>query len=181
MGIHIVSPSQTSRAIGSVLGRPGKGDLIVEVFYVRAFCGIWYELRRHLDESQRLGGFAAPMLTERLTKYGVQPGDAILVARVPGLDDEFSLRVVSPLSDENRHLIGQVFQRKEVVIPNLGLTIDPVHLAEMAAAATTVTTEWSSGYQPMIFTVREGEDENQEEHEPFSVPQSYSAQMRVSE
>lgn len=146
MSIRVVNAKQTKNAIVAVLGKPGKGNLIVEVFHIHAFGGTWFEIHREKEKRSRLGGFASPMLTERLKRHGIAIGDPVLVARVEGLDDEFSLRVVSPLTEDNKCLIGERFERSPVNEDALDLLTDGYNISVMVASASTELSEDDSTF-----------------------------------
>lgn len=107
--IKFARPEQTESSIQFLLGRKNTEELIIDQFYVSDFMGVWYQVSKFPRGYRPYDGVASPGLTKSLKAIDVEPGDAVLVVRHPNKMHEHRIRLVAPLTDANRHLIGQRF------------------------------------------------------------------------
>jgi len=107
--IKVAHPEQTESSIQFLLGRKNTEELMIDRFYVSDFMGVWYQVSKSPKGYRPYDGVASPGLTKSLKAVGVQPGDQVLVVRHPSMVHEHRIRLVAPLTDENRHLVGQRF------------------------------------------------------------------------
>jgi hypothetical protein len=108
--IKIARPEQTEASVQFLLGRKNTQELIIDVFHVSDFMGVWYQVSKSPKGYRPYDGIASPGLTKSLKALDVKPGDQVLVVRHPSVLHEHRIRLVAPLTDENRHLIGQRFK-----------------------------------------------------------------------
>jgi hypothetical protein len=103
----IVTPaSQTESAIQKLLNSRHIDCLSVQEYHVTDFFGIWMKISRDPTGNLPYDGVASPRLTRQLKQLGVDVGDTVLVAIRPYVLYERSIRLVSPITDSNRHLVG---------------------------------------------------------------------------
>jgi hypothetical protein len=107
--IKIARPEQTESAIQFLLGRKNTEELIIDLFYVSDFMGVWYQISKSPKGYRPYDGVASPGITKALKAMDVKPGDQVLVVRHPNKVHEHRIRLVAPLTEENRHLVGQRF------------------------------------------------------------------------
>ena len=111
--IQFARPEQTESSIKFMLGRKNSPELIVDVFYVSDFMNVWYQLSKNPKGYCPYDGVASPGITRALKAMDVKPGDQVLVVRHPRRLHEHRVRLVAPLTSDNRHLIGQRFREQK--------------------------------------------------------------------
>lgn len=118
--IKIARPEQTESSVQFLLGRKNTEELIIERFYVNNFMDVWYQVSKTPSGYRPYDGVASPGLTNALKAMDVKPGDQVLVVRHPSMVHEHRIRLVAPLTDDNKHLIGQRFAAARSLSLELG-------------------------------------------------------------
>jgi len=107
----IAPPNQTEAAIMSYFSQPAsRSDLDVEMYYIADFLGVWFKITKDASTTFPLQReMASPQLTRKLQEMGVCIGDQVLVAKEVTSPLDLKVRIVSPLTTANTHLIGRRF------------------------------------------------------------------------
>lgn len=107
----IVAPATQSEAyINKMLANPAIHLIEVQRFYVNWFMSRWLQVSRDHSGTKPYDGVASARLTQQLRALGVGAGQTVLVALRPNVSYEFSIRMVSPITTTNQHLIGKRFE-----------------------------------------------------------------------
>lgn len=110
----IVTPANQSEAyINKLLANPAIYLIEVQEFYVTWFMDRWLQVSRDHTGERPYDGVASARLTQQLRALGVSAGEKVLVALRPNVSYEFSIRMVSPITTTNQHLIGQKFETRK--------------------------------------------------------------------
>ncbi|NLC21321.1 MAG: hypothetical protein GX771_05325 [Halomonadaceae bacterium] len=102
----VTSAAQSETAIYRLLNDRNIRSLCVHKYHVTDFFGKWMKISRDPTGDLPYDGVASPRLTRQLKQLGIEVGDEVLVAIQPYVLYERCIRLVSPITNTNRHLIG---------------------------------------------------------------------------